>query len=338
MTLAEELEKRGHDIFFFTSSKEDDFKLFYDKKFDYEFSHEERTVAFDFSCYKTWMQRPLSRDAFLLNQYIEKIGIPDIVIVDHYSCDRSWFDRVNCKFIFLIDDVPCRDTSVQMILNQNSDGYSEEYVKRNGSKNVILLEGPRYSLLKEDFKNNYNKLDKEIDILVFFGGSDLTSESIKVVKSYLSLNLSYKMTVILSSRHKTYCEIEKMISTNENITLVSFVSGMSLTLANSKFAFGACGTSCWERAATQIPSATILVAENQEAIRDYLVNNDVCHFVGDGRYTGEKDWNYVFTHVLRNDELISKYITNSKKIPDARGCQKVASVIEDCIGEISERS
>ena len=131
------------------------------------------------------------------------------------------------------------------------------------------------------------------------GGADLTSESLKIVKAFqgLSNQESYRLSILLNSKHKTYQEIIELAKYYPNIDINDHADDMVQFIASQDIIFGALGTSVWERAALGVPSVCVIVAENQREAALTLEKNLIVNLLGDGEKTTKDNWIEVFEEI-----------------------------------------
>lgn len=98
--------------------------------------------------------------------------------VDHYALDARWESAMAslCGQVMVIDDLADRQHACQVLLDQNH--YRDMRTRYHGKvpEKCRLLLGPRYALLREEFRELRAKVKprsgKVQRILMFFGGVD----------------------------------------------------------------------------------------------------------------------------------------------------------------------
>lgn len=150
--------------------------------------------------YGLWLTVPMEVDAQqtidLLQHYLQEhdCDVADRLIVDSYALDEQWerMLRPYCREIMVIDDLANRKHDCDILLDQNF--YLNKDVRYVGlvPEHCKMLLGPDHVLLREEFyeaKKHLRKRDGNIkNILVFYGGSDLTNETEKAIKALVQLH------------------------------------------------------------------------------------------------------------------------------------------------------
>lgn len=203
----------------------------------------------------------------------QDVTIPEWLIVDHYSLDIEWETslRQYVKKIMVIDDLADRKHDCDVLLDQNY--YENMFVRYN---NLVpdyckKLIGPRYALLREEFikarQNLKNIMENVNRILVFFGGSDPTNETIKTLYALKMLNLlDLQIDVVVGSSNPNKQEVENICTQIPSANFHCQIDNMAELMAESDLAIGAGGSAVWERCYLALPTIVIITAENQEAI------------------------------------------------------------------------
>jgi UDP-2,4-diacetamido-2,4,6-trideoxy-beta-L-altropyranose hydrolase len=179
--------------------------------------------------------------------------------------------------LMVIDDLANRKHKCDILLDQN---YLEDYGGRYeglAPNHCLQLLGPKYVLLRKEFNDALEipiKRDGSIrNILVFYGGTDPTNETLKTLKALSKLNFKIKtIEVIVGSSNKFKEQIRSFCNTHSNMYYHEQVKNMALFMSKADLAIGAGGTTTWERCFLGLPSLTVLIAENQIQITEAVAN------------------------------------------------------------------
>ena len=250
--------------------------------------------------YGLWLTVPMDVDAQqtieVLQHYLQEHGcdVVDRLIVDSYALDEHWelMLRPYCREIMVIDDLANRRHDCDILLDQNF--YLNKDVRYVGlvTEHCKMLLGPEHALLREEFyeaKKNLRKRDGTIkNILVFYGGSDLTNETEKAIKALVQLHdegysfTAYVITGVSNSRRE---KIKNLCSKYYFFHYYCQVSNMAEFMNKADLMLGAGGSTTWERLYMELPALVTAVAENQiqgcrdcshAGIIEYLgINEDV---------------------------------------------------------------
>lgn len=250
--------------------------------------------------YGLWLTVSMEVDAQqtieVLQHYLQEhyCDVADRLIVDSYALDEQWerMLRPYCKEIMVIDDLANRRHECDILLDQNF--YLNKDVRYVGlvPEHCKMLLGPEHALLREEFyeaKKHLRKRDGNIkNILVFYGGSDLTNETEKAIKALVQLHdegYNFTADIITGLSNSRREKIEKICSKYHFFHYYCQVSNMAEFMNMADLMLGAGGSTTWERLYMELPALVTAVAENQiqgcedcsqAGIIEYLgINEDV---------------------------------------------------------------
>lgn len=267
--------------------------------------------------YGLWLTVPMEVDAQqtikVLQHYLQEHGcdVVDRLIVDSYALNEQWelMLRPYCREIMVIDDLANRRHDCDILLDQNF--YLNKDVRYVGlvPEHCKMLLGPEHALLREEFyeaKKHLRKRDGNIkNILVFYGGSDLTNETEKAIKALVQLHdegYSFMADIITGVSNSCREKIEKICSKYQFFHYYCQVSNMAEFMNKADLMLGAGGSTTWERLYMELPALVTAVAENQiQGCRD-------CSHAGLIDYLGESE--KVTVDVIVNALLAQLYNTN----------------------------
>jgi UDP-2,4-diacetamido-2,4,6-trideoxy-beta-L-altropyranose hydrolase len=162
-----------------------------------------------------------------------------------------------------------------ILLNQNIHAPDLKY---HCDKDTTLLMGTRYVLLRREFLK-YRDFKRQIpdqakNILVTLGGGDPDNVTLKVIEALKLLNKPNIMAKIIIGPANPHQEtIGKAIaSARFEAELLTNPPNMPELMAWADLAVSASGSTCWELAFMGVPSIVLILAENQAAVAEYLMN------------------------------------------------------------------
>ncbi len=250
--------------------------------------------------YGLWLTVPMDVDAQqtieVLQHYLQEhdCDVANRLIVDSYALDEQWerMLRPYCKEIMVIDDLSNRRHECDILLDQNF--YLNKDVRYVGlvPEHCKMLLGPEHALLREEFyeaKKHLRKRDGNIkNILVFYGGSDLTNETEKAIKALVQLHdegYNFTADVITGVSNSRREKIKNLCSKYQFLRYYCQISNMAEFMNKADLMLGAGGSTTWERLYMELPALVTAVAENQiqgcrdcsqAGIIEYLgINEDV---------------------------------------------------------------
>lgn len=228
--------------------------------------------------YGLWLTVPMEVDAQqtieVLQHYLQEhcCDVADRLIVDSYALDEQWEQmlRPYSREIMVIDDLANRRHDCDILLDQNF--YLNKDVRYVGlvPEHCKMLLGPDHALLREEFyeaKKHLRKRDGNIkNILVFYGGSDLTNETEKAIKALVQLHdegYSFTADIITGVSNSRREKIKNLCSKYQFLRYYCQISNMAEFMNKADLMLGAGGATTWERLYMELPALVTAVAENQ---------------------------------------------------------------------------
>jgi len=194
----------------------------------------------------------------------------DWLIVDHYGIGHHWqsFLRGMVANIMVIDDLANRQHDCDILLDQNYYHNAEDRYLGLIPMGCALFLGPQYLLLRDEFykarKDMKIRTGEVSYILVFYGGADTTNETEKCLLGLSDFNGSnVEINVVTGQSNPKKERIKKLCSYKSNMYYHCQVSNIAELMNNADLAFGAGGSTMWERCFLGLPSIVTVTAENQ---------------------------------------------------------------------------
>jgi spore coat polysaccharide biosynthesis predicted glycosyltransferase SpsG len=224
----------------------------------------------------------------------------DIVIIDTYLVDDNYISSLNShrRLLVCYDDNALYRYNCDVLINANL--YANELNFSFGSKIPKLLLGGKYALLREEFRNS-EPLDVRKDanrIFICFGGTDLRNSTPKVVSALQNI-VGIELTVVLGAM--TNCDREVESLSSSNVRILKTPKLISEVMRECDIAITAAGSMTYELASIGLPSLSIIQADNQKKIAEYMNRNGLIKCVG--------NWKNINIELLCNESnaLLSDY-------------------------------
>lgn len=203
----------------------------------------------------------------------------DLIIVDHYRLDSRWESilRRHTRYMMIIDDLANRPHDCDLLLDQNYYLNMEQRYSGLVPERCIQMLGPDYVLLRDEFLQAADRLRERVgeinNILVFFGGTDPTGETIKVLEAIKELNIDeIEFNIVVGASNPRCNEIKKMCSGIAKTNYYCQVGNMAELMWEADLSIGAGGSTTWERCLLGLPSITVVLADNQYELTRAMVN------------------------------------------------------------------
>lgn len=187
-----------------------------------------------------------------------------VLIVDSYHITEALLARMAehpCLKLVVDDNVLWRHYPADIILNQNIGAERLRYPAEEGTE---LLLGPRYAMLREDFRHVPTlAMDCPVtDVVVSMGGADLKNTTKKVL-DFLKDAPEYRLHAVIAKGFTTAEELRRFAQDCPQIQLHRNPD-MAALFSKCQCAVSACGSTVYELSAMGIPTLGIITADNQE--------------------------------------------------------------------------
>lgn len=220
---------------------------------------------------QVWIETTWKSDAEQTMSILKKCEkIIDWLIVDHYGIDHHWqsFLRGVVHHIMVIDDLANRHHDCDVLLDQNYYHNASDRYHGLIPKNCSLFLGPHYLLLREEFyrarKDMRIRTGEVSNILVFYGGADTTNETEKCITGLIDYTSSeLEINVVTGQSNPNKEKIKDICSSTPNIYYHCQVTNIAELMNKADLAFGAGGSTTWERCFLGLPSIVTVTADNQ---------------------------------------------------------------------------
>jgi UDP-2,4-diacetamido-2,4,6-trideoxy-beta-L-altropyranose hydrolase len=192
-----------------------------------------------------------------------------VIIVDNYDLDQVWESEFYLRhFVMVIDDSAARKHLCHLLLDYNFHLDPEKKYQELIPPSTARYFGPSHILFRKEFR--IMQIPTGVGrkgLLVFFGMTDSTGETLRFIKSYMaggfaasSPNIVCK--IILPKSNRNYEEIKK-INLPKYMQLIDNPSELISYFFAAELYFGSGGTITWERLRCGLPGIVVAVAENQ---------------------------------------------------------------------------
>ncbi|MCF8185739.1 MAG: UDP-2,4-diacetamido-2,4,6-trideoxy-beta-L-altropyranose hydrolase [Sulfuritalea sp.] len=333
LTLADELKKQGAQIRFISRNLPTHLSVMLTAKgMEYlPLSIDEAGEAEDDLAHASWLGASQSQDAqATVNALANHLW--DWIVVDHYSLDRRWEMAVRpcCKKIMVIDDLADRQHDCDMLLDQN---YYADMQTRYISKvppHCQLLLGPRYALLREEFRTLREKVKVRAGdvkkILVFFGGVDADNYTSLAMQALIELNGKQQVDVVIGTQHPNQEDIQQVCINHGFICHVQ-TARMAELIAEADLAIGAGGSSSWERCCLGLPALLVAVAGNQIDIAKALDSIGGCYYLGEKDAVNSSSIQHLINELLVAPDQVLSISRQAFSLVDGLGVNRVSEAL-----------
>lgn len=244
--------------------------------------------------YLAWLTVTQEQDAQETTAVLRTMGQVDRLVIDHYALDFVWESicRPYVREIMAIDDLANRRHDCDILLDQNFYENAAERYMGLVSHECRLLLGPAHALLRDEFYEikPRRRTGELHNILIFYGGSDLTDETSKALRALLSMNLhGVEVDVVVGKTNPQKRCVRKRCADHENIRYHCQVENMAELMNAADLSLGAGGTTTWERLVLGLPSIVTAIADNQIEICENCARAGLIDYLGCAEAVTEGD-------------------------------------------------
>ena len=275
---------------------------------------------------------PWQADIDALDLLLEDHAEFDWMIVDHYGLDHHWQTAARrwAPRIAAVDDLATRRYSVDLLLNQNLSGLSDNYTPLLPEGCRTLL-GPRYAMLREEFDCPAIDIKPEARrVLVNFGGFDAamqTHHAMLALADFTELEVDF----VAGVDNPAWAQMQALAQTRPNWHLHSFVSDFHQRMTEADLFIGAGGGTSWERAALGLPTICIAVSNNQQVNGEVMAAAGAHVFMGAREQVSVAQLRDAIGFVAANFYLRQSLAERSRQMVDGRGALRVAAALADAV-------
>jgi UDP-2,4-diacetamido-2,4,6-trideoxy-beta-L-altropyranose hydrolase len=281
----------------------------------------------------SWLGAPWQADAAATAALLGS-SRPEWLIVDHYALDARWERQLRplAGRILAIDDLADRPHDCDFLLDQNlHDNMPERYRKLVPQQCATLL-GPRYALLRPEFsqaRKNLAPRKGDLErILVFFGGSDPSNETLKALQALSLLNRpDLAVDVVLGGANPHLAEIQAYCAVLPWVSLLQRVENMAQLIARADLAIGAGGGSTWERCCLGLPALVTSIALNQVALSQSAERAGVISYLGAASQVSAEQMAAALARLAADREALAAISRAGMEIADAAGRDRVVTAM-----------
>ena len=258
----------------------------------------------------------------------------ELLVVDHYAIDARWESalRSAARRIMVIDDVADRAHDCDLLLDQNLHAdMSTRYDGRIDPGTRRLL-GPEFALLRPEFAELRSQVlprDGHIRrVFVLFGGFDalnFTGRTLAVLERVALADVD--VDVVIGAGHPHRGQIERDCARLDFDCHVQSEEVAQL-MASADLAFGAGGSSSWERCCVGLATLCVSFADNQRSIALALAAAGASEFVGDEQTATGRRLEELLRALVADPERVRRMSERAFALVDGQGARRVCDAIE----------
>ena len=333
LTLADEFKKQGAQIRFISRNLPRYLSdMLTEKGMEYlPLSIDDAKESLDELLHANWLGTSQARDAQATVEVLAN-QLWDWIIVDHYALDKRWESSVreSCKKLMVIDDLADRQHDCDVLLDQNYYSDMQTRYINKAPKHCQLLLGPRYALLREEFRVLREKIKVRTGdvkkILVFFGGVDADNYTSLAMQALVELNSKQQVDVVIGVQHPNREQIQQACINHGFICHLQ-TTRMAELMAEADLAIGAGGSASWERCCLGLPALLIALSGNQIDIAKSLDSIGACNYLGKKDSVNSSSIQHSFNELLVAPDQVLSISQQAFSLVDGLGLNRVSEVL-----------
>lgn len=232
--------------------------------------------------------------------------------------------------VLVLDDYGHADAyPAHVVLNQNLSADPALYRPRGPGTRLLL--GTDYAMLRRDFRETSPRPapDAARSVLVTLGGADAGNVTATVLDGLAALDRAgLDVTVVTGSANPHRDDLaERLDRAPYAGRLLHAVRDMPGLMRRADVAVSAGGSTCWELAYLGVPSAVVVLTENQRAIAEALDRRSVAVNMGEFDLLTPSAVSRAVAGLVDNDARRRAMAARAVALVDGRGALRVADAL-----------
>lgn len=255
------------------------------------------------------------------------------VVFDSYrfACEHQRAVRKAGARLLVIDDcMHLKSYEADMILNQNQGAGELPYLVSPGCR---VLGGPKYALLRPEFRMRAadagrRRVDHADRVLVTMGGADPGNATSDVIRALSHLHeRDLRVTIVVGPANPRLSELATAAETLRHCELLENVRDMAALMESNDFCITAAGSTCWELCCLGTPFATIVIADNQIGVAEWLEGRGLAPFLGRFEALDSETLSSRLRELLADSSLRQAMSARGRALVDGKGAERVAEML-----------
>lgn len=207
------------------------------------------------------------------NAFLAAIEPDDVVVLDGYAFDEAFQQsvRTRAKKLVFIDDLITGHQVADVLINHAGGVTAAEY---DAAPDTQFCLGPHYALLRPAFLNpaGFGSGPADGPIFVSLGGADPQNISLTVLEAIWQVDATLPVQLVLGPFHPNRTAIDAFQSQLPNLKILQNLTAQQMVeeLTACRLAITACSTIAYEVCAVNRPLITVVTADNQARLAQFL--------------------------------------------------------------------
>lgn len=199
----------------------------------------------------------------------------DAVVVDDYAVDAAGERRLRreARVLLAVDDLANRPHEADILLDPGLGRVPADYAGLVRPETALLV-GADYALMRPAFaaaRDRVGEVRPSVQrVFVSFGLSDVGGVCAKAVAAIRPLLPDARLDIALGSAAESLPALRRVASQDASIGLHVDAADVAELMLAADIGLGAGGGAAWERCCLGLPSAAVIVADNQRPVIEAL--------------------------------------------------------------------
>jgi len=249
------------------------------------------------------------------------------VVVDGYHFDGDYQQRLvdaGLRVLAFDDHGHAGHYPAQLVLNQNFGADDTPYAHRGPHTRLLL--GPRYALLREEFRDLPERpvADHAERVLVTLGGSDPDNVSTRVLDGIAGVPGPLDVQVLIGGANPYRPALEAAASRSPHpVTLIEDARDVAARMQWADVAVAAAGGTARELARAGTPQVSIALADNQRPAAAALAADGLAVVLGWHADVTEAAIARELGDLLQDRARRARLAERGRELVDGRGARRV---------------
>lgn len=251
----------------------------------------------------------------------------DAVVFDHYGLSREHHEALaKGRTTLVIDDLADRPLAANLLLDSGPGRQPSDYALLTDAQ---LLLGPEFAPVRPEFAHLRNaalsRRGGEVRrVLVTLGLTDVGGVTARVVERLRMRLADVTLDVVLGAGAPSLPGLVKIASRDPRMILHIDSQDMANLILTADIAIGAAGSSIWERCVLGLPSAMLILAQNQQGAADALSEREAALVIDARADNLDSRLDRAIVRLLTDAPLRQRLSAASAAICDGLGAGRVA--------------
>lgn len=257
------------------------------------------------------------------------------IVLDGYAFGAEYQRSLRSSrsnLLCIDDNADAGEFYSNFVLNTNLHACESMYAARAPETRLLL--GPKFALLRREFKN-WRRERRRFPaianrILLTMGGTDPAGLTSKALEALRTAPGDIEIRVAISSSNPRINELTKACEQPELRARLEVDPSMPDLMAWADMAIAAAGTTCWELCRFGVPTIVIDVAENQRSIAAELGRQEVCLHAGDAQHASDQKILELTELLRKSPERRQAMSDRGRRLVDGKGAERVVGELQAC--------